>query len=208
MNSTLSETYFLAARARSKLTREASRQDHDLRVLVSHANLLDNLMDSLAKQRAAQKAQYAKAEPKVSFAIPQPHREPDVQVIQEEDEYEEEYDPEYEESSSDEDSEEEYEEDEEEDKFYEITHLHETGLKPMAILDEFAVEENEVDEHEEEDEDKMISPTDSLPPLSYSSGEESDEEESVVSGRSVVDLDDSLVALDRKAQLGITVQVA
>lgn len=42
-----SDAYYLATRARAKLTREACRQDHDLRVLVSHANLLDSLMESL-----------------------------------------------------------------------------------------------------------------------------------------------------------------
>lgn len=47
----LAETYMLASKARSKLTREASRQDHDLRILVSHANMLDNLMEELSKQR-------------------------------------------------------------------------------------------------------------------------------------------------------------
>lgn len=50
----MAETYFLASKARTKLTREASRQDHNLRVLVSHANLLDNLMDALTKKRTAQ----------------------------------------------------------------------------------------------------------------------------------------------------------
>lgn len=47
----LADTYLLASKARSKLTREASRQDHDLRILVSHANMLDNLMEELSKQR-------------------------------------------------------------------------------------------------------------------------------------------------------------
>jgi len=55
----LADTYFLAARARSKLTKEASRHDHDLRVLVSHANLLDSLMDSLAKSSRERKTRFA-----------------------------------------------------------------------------------------------------------------------------------------------------
>ena len=49
--SSLSDTYFLSSRAKSKLTREASRHDHDLRVLVSHANLLDSLMDSIHEKK-------------------------------------------------------------------------------------------------------------------------------------------------------------
>lgn len=44
----LTQTYYIAASARSKLGREASRADHDLRLLVGHANLLDSLMLELA----------------------------------------------------------------------------------------------------------------------------------------------------------------
>lgn len=43
----LTQTYFIAASARSKLGKEASRADHDLRLLVGHANLLDSLMIEL-----------------------------------------------------------------------------------------------------------------------------------------------------------------
>lgn len=44
----LTQTYFLAHTARAKLSREASRPEHDLRVLVGHANMLDSLMLELA----------------------------------------------------------------------------------------------------------------------------------------------------------------
>jgi len=44
----LTQTYYIAASARSKLGKEASRADHDLRLLVGHANLLDSLMIELA----------------------------------------------------------------------------------------------------------------------------------------------------------------
>lgn len=44
----LTQTYYIAASARSKLGREACRADHDLRLLVGHANLLDSLMIELA----------------------------------------------------------------------------------------------------------------------------------------------------------------
>lgn len=42
-------TFQLAQRARVKLQREASRHDHNLRLLVGHANLLDSLMVSLVE---------------------------------------------------------------------------------------------------------------------------------------------------------------
>lgn len=44
----ITQTYYIAHTARKKLTREASRADHDLRLLVGHANLLDSLMVDLA----------------------------------------------------------------------------------------------------------------------------------------------------------------
>ena len=44
----LSQTYVLAHTARGKLSKEAARPDHDLRLLVGHANLLDSLMLELA----------------------------------------------------------------------------------------------------------------------------------------------------------------
>jgi hypothetical protein len=44
----LTQTYYIASSARSKLGKEACRADHDLRLLVGHANLLDSLMVELA----------------------------------------------------------------------------------------------------------------------------------------------------------------
>lgn len=51
MISQISETYMLANKARAKLTKEASRGDHDLRILVAHANLLDNLMEKISNNQ-------------------------------------------------------------------------------------------------------------------------------------------------------------
>jgi len=44
----ITQTYYLAHKARAKLSREAAQPDHDLRLLVGHANLLDSLMFELA----------------------------------------------------------------------------------------------------------------------------------------------------------------
>ncbi|KAK1579499.1 uncharacterized protein LY79DRAFT_344110 [Colletotrichum navitas] len=44
----ITQTYYLAHKARAKLSSEAARADHDLRLLVGHANLLDSLMLDLA----------------------------------------------------------------------------------------------------------------------------------------------------------------
>ena len=52
----LTQTYYLAHTARAKLSREASRADHDLRLLVGHANLLDGLMLDLADAEREQES--------------------------------------------------------------------------------------------------------------------------------------------------------
>ena len=52
----LTQTYFVASSARSKLGREANRADHNLRRLVGHANLLDSLMIELQDAEREQEA--------------------------------------------------------------------------------------------------------------------------------------------------------
>jgi len=52
----LTQTYFIASSARSKLGREACKPDHDLRLLVGHANLLDSLMLELQQAEREQEA--------------------------------------------------------------------------------------------------------------------------------------------------------
>ena len=53
---TLTQTYYLAHTARAKLSKEAARADHDLRLLVGHANLLDGLMLDLAEAEREQES--------------------------------------------------------------------------------------------------------------------------------------------------------
>jgi len=52
----LSQTYYVASSARSKLGKEASKPDHNLRLLVGHANLLDALMLELRDAERQQDA--------------------------------------------------------------------------------------------------------------------------------------------------------
>jgi len=52
----LTQTYRIASTARGKLGQEAARSDHDLRLLVGHANLLDSLMLELANAEREQEA--------------------------------------------------------------------------------------------------------------------------------------------------------
>jgi len=63
----VSQTYYLAHTVRSKLSLEAARGDHNLRLLVGHANLLDALTIELHDAERAQEALYhnaVKATPK------------------------------------------------------------------------------------------------------------------------------------------------
>lgn len=83
----ITQTYFLAHSARGKLSKEASRPDHDLRLLVGHANMLDSLMLDLANAEQEQERWFNKT---VSGA----HEEEEetqshVETIQEEAEEEE-----------------------------------------------------------------------------------------------------------------------
>ncbi|CAD6588853.1 MAG: hypothetical protein ASARMPREDX12_006173 [Alectoria sarmentosa] len=52
----LTQTYYLAHTARGKLSKEAARGDHELRLLVGHANLLDGLMLDLANAEQEQES--------------------------------------------------------------------------------------------------------------------------------------------------------
>ena len=52
----LTQTYMLAHIARGKLSKEASKPDHDLRRLVGHANLLDGLMLDLSNAEQEQES--------------------------------------------------------------------------------------------------------------------------------------------------------
>ncbi|KAH6661179.1 hypothetical protein BKA67DRAFT_77579 [Truncatella angustata] len=52
----ISQTYMMAHKARAKLSREAAQPDHNLRLLVGHANLLDSLMLDLADAEREQES--------------------------------------------------------------------------------------------------------------------------------------------------------
>ncbi len=68
----ISQTYFLAHSARGKLSKEASRADHDLRLLVGHANLLDSLMLDLASAEQEQEQWFNKSLSQSEEAVQEP----------------------------------------------------------------------------------------------------------------------------------------
>ncbi len=68
----ITKTYFLAHSARNKLSKEASRADHDLRLLVGHANLLDSLMLDLASAEQEQERWFTKSLSQSEDAVEEP----------------------------------------------------------------------------------------------------------------------------------------
>lgn len=68
----LSQTYMVASTARAKLGKEAMRPDHNLRRLVGHANLLDNLMVELRDAEREQDAWFNASVRKASREEEQP----------------------------------------------------------------------------------------------------------------------------------------
>jgi hypothetical protein len=68
----ITQTYFLAHSARGKLSKEASRADHDLRLLVGHANLLDSLMLDLANAEQEQEQWFTKSVAQSEEAVEEP----------------------------------------------------------------------------------------------------------------------------------------
>jgi len=101
-NMSITQTYYLAHKARGKLSREAAQADHDLRLLVGHANLLDTLMLELADAEREQERWFNQ-----SVRQSTPAKERHVQFaetpITEEDEEEDEEDDVYDSDSSDDD---------------------------------------------------------------------------------------------------------
>jgi hypothetical protein len=91
----ITQTYFLAHSARGKLSKEAARPDHDLRLLVGHANMLDSLMLDLANAEQEQERWFNKT---VSGAHEEEIEAPShVETIEEEEESDEEVDSDMEE---------------------------------------------------------------------------------------------------------------
>lgn len=68
----LTQTYYLAHTARGKLSKEAARGDHDLRLLVGHANLLDGLMLDLADAEQEQESWFNQTVKRASKASEEP----------------------------------------------------------------------------------------------------------------------------------------
>lgn len=140
----ITQTYYLAHTARRKLTREASRSDHDLRLLVGHANLLDSLMLDLADAEQEQERWFNQT---VSGATKSAYRADQQQIQWAEtlvEEPEEDWDPEdlSEEDSDLSEEESDYEED--------YTPVRPRAPSPTAIVTETELEDDQDSESESE----------------------------------------------------------
>jgi len=89
----LTQTYYIASSARAKLGKEACRPDHNLRLLVGHANLLDSLMLDLQDAEREQEAWFNQTVQKAQKAEEPKHIQwADTIVEEEEDEDEDDSD--------------------------------------------------------------------------------------------------------------------
>jgi phosphohistidine phosphatase SixA len=133
----LTQTYYIAASARSKLGKEACRADHDLRLLVGHANLLDSLMLELQDAERQQEAWFHSTVAKANKAEQQQRQQQHIQwadSITEED------------GDSDSDSESDYYD---EDGDFDMV-----ALPRRLVQSPVEITTTEVDEDEDEDEDE------------------------------------------------------
>jgi hypothetical protein len=104
----ITQTYYLAHKARAKLSREAAQPDHDLRLLVGHANLLDSLMLELAEAEREQERWFNQSVRNTTKTSPASNRHIQWADRIEEEAVDEEYDSD---SSSESDDESDYDED-------------------------------------------------------------------------------------------------
>ena len=105
----LTQTYYLAHTARGKLSKEAAKADHDLRLLVGHANLLDGLMIDLADAEREQESWFNQTVKGAAKASEEPKEPKHIQwadTIPEEVIEEEDWDAEVSDNESDSDDEE------------------------------------------------------------------------------------------------------
>lgn len=129
----ITQTYYLAHKARAKLSREAAQPDHDLRLLVGHANLLDSLMMELAEAEREQERWFNQSVRNTATKNTEKrHIQWADRIVEEAVEEEE-----YEEDSSDSDSDFDYEEEDHKMTTPSIT-VHEVADEDEEIEEDYA----------------------------------------------------------------------
>lgn len=168
----LTQVYGVASTARSKLGREASRADHNLRRLVGHANLLDGLMIELAEAERESASWFDESIRNAS----QPEEPRKVQWM---DQIAEEYE---EETAEDSDSESDAgsDIDEEDAEMFNSIPMPKIRSAPITIESAVLDDDEEMDYDEEEYEDELAlqrSPSKHSPPELVQDAEDSDSED-------------------------------
>ncbi|SPO04486.1 uncharacterized protein DNG_07171 [Cephalotrichum gorgonifer] len=127
----ITQTYFLAHKARAKLAKEASRSDHDLRLLVGHANLLDGLMLELADAEREQESWFNNSVKGASRTeVEEQHVEYEDTIIEVSDDDDEGW------SSSSDESDSEDEEEEEDVEMADAVSMRRVSVPALRIEDE------------------------------------------------------------------------
>lgn len=172
----ITQTYFLAHTARGKLSSEASRADHNLRLLVGHANLLDSLMLDLAEAEQEQESWFNQSVRKAAStksAEPR-HIQWADSVVEEIEDPEDDWDAEDADSSDSSDSESDYSSEEE---------IEDVHAVPITALSRpvLAAYDDEIEDDGAEDYDELaltLTPSHgaSPPGLDHDSGDSSDDD--------------------------------
>lgn len=170
----LTQVYYVASTARSKLGREANRADHNLRRLVGHANTLDNLMTTLSEAEQEQERWFNESVKKASNKSDEPKHITWVDSIPEEDESD------GEESDSDDDS----------DTYDEDADMFDIPLRkirsPPVTVSSAELDDEEYDEMDEEYDDehaltRVASKFEHSPPELMNDSDSDSEDESMPS---------------------------
>lgn len=167
----LTQTYYVASTARSKLGREAGRADHNLRRLVGHANLLDTLMVELQDAEREQEAWFNQSVKKASKPD-QPRHVQWIDTIAEEAMEEDDDDDSDDESDDGSDI---YDEDAE---MFDVA-LRKIRAAPVTITSEELMEDELEEDDDEEDEElalRRVPSQHSPPQLTHEEDSDSDDE--------------------------------
>lgn len=171
----ITQTYYLAHKARAKLSREASRSDHNLRLLVGHANLLDCLMLELADAEREQESWFNQSVRGAAAKQEQEDIEYEDTIIEVPDE---DWDSDSDSSSDDESDCESHDEDEDDVEMADIVSFRRVPVPdaPLSRIEEYDDNMDEDDDEDYADLELVRTPSHSTPPELDDDSDTSEEE--------------------------------
>lgn len=165
----LTQTYYLAHTARGKLSKEASRSDHNLRRLVGHANLLDGLMLDLADAEREQESWFNNTVRGAAKASEEPKHIQWAETIEESMDEDDESDTESLDSDSD--------SDDEEIHYAKNVPFHRRSSQPATTITAMELDDTDMEDDEDYEDDLVLTRTSSHPPeLLHESDSESEDD--------------------------------